>query len=281
MDRPATKYRRDTVPGTARRDPCREHDTGDLTGGLPGATKLANGGYKLDFLSEAHVFNIASHAAVRCGSAVASGGKCRPGALSGAAGSFATPLSNGLNPEGRLVVTTVAGGVASVAGGGKFGNGAVTAAFGYLFNACLHDKRCWTTPEERNLIDSGDALGYWTKACAGGDDHACFSKGVVAESTLLGSVAVDRLKTYLALSYPEGQWPAIIDNIEVQYARAYADYLPATRALADFPESREIAKLHWNVFKQWRLPPETFGGTPWGARGPVIGGALWCPNCKK
>jgi hypothetical protein len=33
-----------------------------------------------------------------------------------------------------LITHAVAGGLASVAGGGKFANGAVTAAFGYLFN---------------------------------------------------------------------------------------------------------------------------------------------------
>ena len=35
----------------------------------------------------------------------------------------------------RLVISSVAGGVGSVAGGGKFANGAITGAFGYLFNA--------------------------------------------------------------------------------------------------------------------------------------------------
>jgi hypothetical protein len=33
--------------------------------------------------------------------------------------------------ETGLVVTTTLGGVASIAGGGKFANGAVTGAFGY------------------------------------------------------------------------------------------------------------------------------------------------------
>jgi hypothetical protein len=105
---------------------------GDLTGGFTGA--LGGGHGPLEFLSEAHVFNIASHAAVGCGSAAASGGECGAGALSGAVGSFAGPLSTGLSSEGRLVVATVSGGLASIAGGGKFGNGAVTAAFGYLYN---------------------------------------------------------------------------------------------------------------------------------------------------
>ena len=79
-------------------------------------------------------FNMAGHAAVGCLSAMASGGKCGPGALSGAAGSFAGPLLTGLGKTEGLVAHSLVGGLASVAGGGKFGNGAVTAAFGYLFN---------------------------------------------------------------------------------------------------------------------------------------------------
>ena len=96
---------------------------GDITGHTP------------DFGTPEHIANIAGHAAVGCGSAVASGSKCGPGALSGAVGSFSTPLTKGLSFEAGLAITTTAGGLASVAGGGKFGNGAVTAAFGYLYNA--------------------------------------------------------------------------------------------------------------------------------------------------
>jgi hypothetical protein len=40
--------------------------------------------------------------------------------------------------QGKLVATSVIGGLAAVAGGGKFANGAVTAAFGYLFNSQAH-----------------------------------------------------------------------------------------------------------------------------------------------
>jgi hypothetical protein len=39
---------------------------------------------------------------------------------------------------GGTIMSSVAGGLASVAGGGKFENGAVTAAFGYLFNFVSH-----------------------------------------------------------------------------------------------------------------------------------------------
>src|SRR5262249_39241215 len=105
---------------------------GDMTSSFAGAP---NGGHApLDFMSEAHMFNIAGHALVGCASAVANRGRCGSGALSGAVGSFAGPLLTGLSFESKLISTSVLGGLASVAGGGKFANGAVTAAFGYLFN---------------------------------------------------------------------------------------------------------------------------------------------------
>jgi RHS repeat-associated protein len=114
--------------------------------GLEGAP--LGGHAPLEFLSEAHLFNIAAHALVGCASAVAGGGRCGPGALAAAAGSFAGPMIGQMfpNPRGNVgdlfggtVVSAVVGGVASVAGGGKFANGAVTAAFGYLFNQLAPD----------------------------------------------------------------------------------------------------------------------------------------------
>jgi len=74
---------------------------------------------------------------VGCASAAAQGGRCGPGALSGAAGSFAGPLLADLGFHRNLVAHSVVGGLASMAAGGNFANGAVTAAFGYLFNQAL------------------------------------------------------------------------------------------------------------------------------------------------
>ena len=121
---------------------------GDITGHTP------------DFGSPEHFANIAGHAAVGCGSAVASGGKCGPGALSGAVGSFATPLTEGLSSGARLIAVSAAGGLASVAGGGKFGNGAITAAFGYLFNQMAGDAVLDKLNEFANqAVQEFDALG--------------------------------------------------------------------------------------------------------------------------
>jgi hypothetical protein len=47
----------------------------------------------------------------------------------------AGPFINGPDRVASFVANTVIGGVAAVVGGGKFENGAIAAAFGYLFNA--------------------------------------------------------------------------------------------------------------------------------------------------
>lgn len=85
----------------------------------------------------AYVFKVASHAGIGCVSSAASGGSCGSGAAAAAVGAAATPLTAGIVGASRLggvVASAMIGGVASVAAGGSFENGAVTAAFGYLYN---------------------------------------------------------------------------------------------------------------------------------------------------
>ncbi|MEQ1662377.1 MAG: RHS repeat-associated core domain-containing protein [Thiobacillus sp.] len=79
---------------------------------------------------EGGVAHYASHAAAGCISASASGGDCGRGAASGVAGLYGTNYG--------AIGAVVAGGTASALGGGKFANGATTAAFGYLFNEVAH-----------------------------------------------------------------------------------------------------------------------------------------------
>ena len=119
------------------------YEVGSLTyGNVPGSAAYNNIG------SAAYFENIAGHALVGCASSAVSGGSCKSGALSGAVGSALAPMitNNFPNPQtntsdliGGTITSSVAGGLASVAGGGKFGNGAYTAAFGYLFNATMHE----------------------------------------------------------------------------------------------------------------------------------------------
>lgn len=78
----------------------------------------------------------------------AGGGKCGAGALSAAFSKIA--VVNGWSGGDKLsgtITSAVVGGTGSVLGGGKFANGAVTGAFGYLFNylAHLQVERLYTT----------------------------------------------------------------------------------------------------------------------------------------
>ncbi|MBV8755036.1 MAG: hypothetical protein JO328_19440 [Hyphomicrobiales bacterium] len=100
---------------------------GDITGHTPGFGKP-------EFFG-----NVAGHALVGCASTAASGGKCGPGALSAAVTAFAGPVINQLPFQAAVVANGTLGGLALIAGGGKFANGAVTGAFGYLFNQALHE----------------------------------------------------------------------------------------------------------------------------------------------
>ena len=88
-----------------------------------------------EFLSETHYVRIAAHAAIGCAAAGLQGGSCGQGAVGAGFAAFVGPISARMNSfGGELAVHSIAGGLGSMAAGGKFANGAVTGAFGYLFN---------------------------------------------------------------------------------------------------------------------------------------------------
>jgi RHS repeat-associated protein len=82
------------------------------------------------------------HALVGCAQGVASGGKCGPSAM---AAGFGKMASIGIGDHAAnfqdFTLTTLAGGTASVIGGGKFANGALQAAMGYLLNQAQSRRR--------------------------------------------------------------------------------------------------------------------------------------------
>ncbi|PMQ10378.1 tRNA nuclease WapA [Janthinobacterium sp. AD80] len=93
--------------------------------------------------------NTAGHAAVGCGSAVANGGSCRSGAMSGTFSAawgnygpgYAAGQTAGIIAQ-NTVTAAIVGGASSKLGGGEFWNGAQTGAFGYLFNQAMHEAGC-------------------------------------------------------------------------------------------------------------------------------------------
>ena len=114
---------------------------GALTGGLFGAAGTVGG------MNDPSRY--LAHAGAGCVSAVAGSGKCGQGAASAVFGKFTSNALGGLNENapisevvGKGVATAVAGGVGSVIAGGKFANGAETAAYGYLFNQISQRRGC-------------------------------------------------------------------------------------------------------------------------------------------
>src|SRR5262245_38173330 len=108
-----------------------------------------------EFGSNAWAFNVAGHALVGCGQAMASGDKCGPGALAGAVTSATGPVIKKLDLVGGTIASAVLGGAVAVAGGGKFANGAFTGAFGYLYNQL---GRNGSDPNERHQMGVNAAI---------------------------------------------------------------------------------------------------------------------------
>jgi RHS repeat-associated protein len=98
----------------------------------------------------------AAHAGAGCASAAMGGGNCGAGAASAVFGKFATNNINFGGDVANGVATAISGGVGAMIAGGKFENGAVTAAFGYLFNYCL---TYGCTPTEHGGMRGRDGYG--------------------------------------------------------------------------------------------------------------------------
>jgi RHS repeat-associated protein len=119
-------------------------------GAIAGATAFAFAGLNMvapaqafgaNFDPAAYAQNVAGSALVGCASSAASGGSCASGAASAAVGAGLAPATSNLFPNagsdigqriGGTIVHATVGGLASVAGGGNFANGAVTSSFQYL-----------------------------------------------------------------------------------------------------------------------------------------------------
>jgi hypothetical protein len=98
------------------------------------------------------ITNTIGHATVGCISAAifgdngtSAGTRCQQGAAGAGVGAASGHFFGavGVNDSaGQLVAATIGGGLGSVAAGGSFSEGAITGAFGYLFNECQHTRKC-------------------------------------------------------------------------------------------------------------------------------------------
>lgn len=110
---------------------------GDLESALRAGITGGAFGYVGGTFAAPSVANYVGHAVVGCASSVIEGGRCGPGAASALVGKLATNHIRGSDLT-RGIAATIAGGIGAEIAGGSFKNGAVTAAFGYLFNNLMH-----------------------------------------------------------------------------------------------------------------------------------------------
>lgn len=156
---------------------------GGLYGGLTGGAFGAVGFYGKSWSTPTVV---AAHAAVGCVSQSIGGGSCKAGALSAGFAKWATV--EGYDFKDTFlngVKATVIGGTASVLGGGKFEDGAATAAFGYAFNELSAATRA-------KIVAGGGALGFaagtaGAAVCTGGTAGVC---ALGAGPIILGGTAL-------------------------------------------------------------------------------------------
>jgi RHS repeat-associated protein len=80
----------------------------------------------------------AAHAVVGCASNASSSSNCARGAASAVVGKYVAVNTREWGGVGGFAAATIAGGATSAITGGKFADGAKTAAAGYLFNELLH-----------------------------------------------------------------------------------------------------------------------------------------------
>ena len=191
------------------------------------------------------------------------------------------------NPWGRFQRTAAAaavGGTLSAATGGKFANGAMTGAFSRAFNDELHERamEAKLTPEQRRYRDEGETRKFWESRLESGDPIAQLALDIL-DNKGLGMRANERLQDF-AREYGIELKPS---EVSLKLMRAHAD---ATDRDGDGLLMAEvIAQYHHEVFAEYGLPPETFGGTPffgalWEADLPyawLLGQPHWCEACPE
>ena len=163
---------------------------------------------------------------------------------------------------------------------------------------------CWNTPEESRLALAGDYRGYYSTACANGDNYACRAFEVSTGTGdglrgILSSATNYKLSMHILTNQPKhcpGGYRALdllmkMDQIRRDLALARMMQLQLQLANEDnpFKASRQsIANFHREVFINNFAGPDAFGGDLWDRMNSLSAGFLhtqydWCeaPSCGK
>jgi RHS repeat-associated protein len=207
-----------------------------------------------------------AHAGAGCVSAAAGGGNCGQGAVSAVFGKFATNAIDAQPGEFdafQAAATVVAGGVGSVLGGGKFENGARTAAYGYLFNALASIARRIFIPlatAAYNRIMTSQLTTIATEFAAA--EIGLSVSGVAVTANTIGNLGEKALanviggKGQVAISAPDGNIrivDALVGGIanEAKVGYVALDTFTKAQILKDaalVADGNLVKAAHWHFF---------------------------------
>ncbi|NOU26014.1 MAG: hypothetical protein HOO90_10835 [Methylotenera sp.] len=236
---------------------------GDLGAAIQGA--ITGGAFNIAGGVSNIYGNIAAHAAVGCASASASGGSCGSGALSGGFGAAAAPYVRGWGREWGTVASAVVGGTASVLGGGKFENGAMTGAFGYLFNCMAHPDGCggrkFTNKEINDSVRGGRIVAILSLDPYGGVSRMNFGMDgrdviPIDELQVMGKFIMHALNVGTMIN-PEAllfKWVNYYGNMKATYdAASTGDLTKLAPMAAGFGAQNAAARLGANRIDSSRV----------------------------
>ncbi len=190
---------------------------------------------------------------------------------------------------GNTIKAAVLGGTASVIGGGKFANGAITGAMSRALNdeggdVAQKGNNLRNTPEELEMLENGNVVGYYESRLARGDQYAKLALNVVRNEGVLAKSANAWMFTQVtALSTNEmqallngGTYVDFIRRVNVGLADAHATFVDAdTRGTLGLLSADQISTYHEQFFTSVGLPAATFGGSFFfGVRT-----SYWCDGC--
>ena len=246
--------------------------------------------------AENGIKHIGTHALAGGVLSVLQGGKFGHGFVSAGVSKALTPaiskvqtgLSVGSKDLGQALIAATVGGTVSKMTGGKFSNGAVTAAFANLFNQQGEPEDAQKgnlreTEEQKKLRQAGDVEGYYKARAAAGDAYAERALMVVQDQcisfdTCLMASANFNLHSTALINGVD------IDTRDVQVRLMNAHALAVEADNLGIPgllNPTQITVYHHQVFTDLGLPKATFGGTPLTGQLWEVGiwDGLWCKGC--
>ena len=242
---------------------------------------------------------------------MAQGGKFQTGFLAAGFSAIAQPYIDQVANDNVFVGTAASaavGGTASVLGGGKFANGAVSGAFSYATAkafepaktrkcqvagpaVCSFDdsgpKDMRITENQRNMAAQGNVEGYYRSRMAQGDPVAQIGlasldpPGGLLDFLFGGASVNNRLEAFSRVYQGHSvDIDAVRTDLMNANVRAIDADMTGTIGLLS---PGQVYDYHIAVFSNYGLPTTTFGGSPFtGQRWEAYATrGIWCGGCDR